>query len=76
VPANDFMRPIHDRMPAILDLSDIMVWLDPKARERDLYAAIEPYPSEKMRAYEVGISVNNPRNDIPDCIEPITLGEV
>jgi putative SOS response-associated peptidase YedK len=71
VPANDFMRPIHDRMPAILDTSDILMWLDPKAKERDLYAALEPFPSERMRAYEVSTVVNNPRHDLPDCIKSI-----
>lgn len=70
VPANDFMRPIHDRMPAILRPDDLAVWLDPTARERDLYAALEPWQNG-MAAYEVGAAVNNPRNDRPELIEPI-----
>jgi putative SOS response-associated peptidase YedK len=72
VPANDFMRPIHDRMPAMLETSDIMMWLDPKTRERDLYAALEPFDSEKMRAYEVSRAVNNARHDEADCIASIS----
>jgi putative SOS response-associated peptidase YedK len=71
LPANDFMRPIHDRMPAILDTSEIMMWIDPKTRERDLLAALEPLEASKLRAYEVSIAVNNARYDEAECIKSI-----
>ncbi len=71
VPANSFMRPIHDRMPAILQPEAILPWLDPKASERELYAALEPCPAEMMSAYEVSTMVNNPQNDAPECIQPV-----
>lgn len=71
VPANEFMKDIHDRMPAILRVPDLTVWLDPKARSTELFKALEPYPADQMSAYEVGMSVNNPRHDSPDCVRSI-----
>lgn len=75
LPANDFMRDIHDRMPAILRPSDLERWIDPKTPSRELFKVLEPYPSEEMTAHEVGVLVNNPRNDVPECIRPIDEGE-
>jgi putative SOS response-associated peptidase YedK len=69
--ANALMESIHDRMPAILRTEDLAVWLDPVARQKDLMAALEPYPSEEMRAYEVSTIVNSPGNDTPSCILPV-----
>jgi len=71
VEPNELMSTIHDRMPAILSLEDIPVWLDRMTQPRDLLAAIEPYPAEQMQAYEVSRAVNNPRNDTPECIKAI-----
>jgi putative SOS response-associated peptidase YedK len=71
IPPNELMKGIHDRMPAILQPEDLTIWLDPKARERDLFAAVEPYPASAMRAYEVSLAVNSPAHDLPDCIRPI-----
>lgn len=71
VEPNELMADIHNRMPAILDPTDLDIWLDPKAAPRDLFAALHPYPSEKMRAYEVSQRVNSPANNGPDCILPL-----
>jgi putative SOS response-associated peptidase YedK len=68
---NELMKNIHDRMPAILKTEDIPLWLDRTARERDLLAAIEPYPADQMRAYEVSRLINSPANDTPECIKSI-----
>lgn len=37
--ANDPLRPIHDRMPVVLDPSDFDLWLDPAQQDR---AQLEP----------------------------------
>ena len=29
-----------------------------------------PYPADAMRAYPVGPLVNNPRNNLPECLAP------
>ncbi|MEO6047359.1 MAG: SOS response-associated peptidase, partial [Candidatus Kapaibacterium sp.] len=75
VEPNELMSDIHNRMPAILTPADLSVWLDPKARERDLYAAVEPYPSDLLRAYPVSTVMNSAAHDAPDCIAPITGDE-
>ncbi len=75
VEANEMMRDLHDRMPAILQPEDLAVWLDPHAKDRELFAAVEPYPPSLMDAYEVSTLVNSPTNDAPGCIRPITDDE-
>ena len=66
---NDLMRPIHDRMPAILAPDDYAAWLDPAVQEpAQLLPLLRPYPSEAMVAYPVGTLVNSPTNDVPECV--------
>lgn len=66
------IKPIHDRMPLILKPGDYELWLDLEVQEiRPLQIIMKPYPKDNMDAYPVSAAVNNPRNDIPECIEPI-----
>ena len=39
---------------------------------RDVAELLRPYPSEGMGAYPVSTVVNSPKNDTPECIEPLT----
>jgi putative SOS response-associated peptidase YedK len=68
--ANELMRPIHDRMPVILDPESEAVWLDPHAATEDLRSLLVPFASERMEAYPVDLYVNNAKNQGPRCIEP------
>ena len=70
--ANQLVRPIHNRMPAILSQSDQAVWLDaaPQPTER-LLSLLGPYPAGQMEVYAVSRMVNSPKNDDPRCIEPV-----
>jgi putative SOS response-associated peptidase YedK len=71
--ANDLMRPIHDRMPVILNRSNFDAWLDPSIQSGDqLYPLLRPYAAEAMQAYPVSTAVNSPRNDTAVCLEPVT----
>jgi putative SOS response-associated peptidase YedK len=70
------MRSIHDRMPVILQPQDYQQWLDPLEQKGDrLQSLLRSYePSSDLAAltaYPVSVTVNNPRHDSPDCIEPI-----
>jgi len=69
---NDFMQPIHDRMPVILRREDYALWLssDDVPVEK-LKALMKPYDSSDMTAYEVSKVVNNARMDTPECIAPL-----
>jgi putative SOS response-associated peptidase YedK len=69
--ANELVRPIHDRMPVIIDAADYDHWLDPAvAGPEPLVKLLRPYPSERMVVYAVSTLVNSPANDDPRCIEP------
>jgi len=72
VEANDFMRPIHARMPAILPASDEALWLDPAQKDpAALLPLLKPYPSDAMRGREVSTLVNRPGNNTPQCLLPL-----
>src|SRR6266852_602219 len=69
--ANEVVRPIHDRMPVILQPKDYGVWLDLENRDTTaLQELLQPYPGEAMMAYPVSLFVNNPRNEASRCMDP------
>ncbi len=70
---NDFMARIHNRMPVILDRPAMDRWLTPgEAAADELSPLLRPYDKlDLMAAYQVSRLVNNPRNDLPDCIAPL-----
>ena len=67
--ANDLARPIHDRMPVIIDPADFGLWLDPAGKLEQCQALLRPYTAGGMEAYPVTAFVNNPRNQGPQCVE-------
>jgi len=69
--ANEMIRPLHDRMPVILDPEGEKHWLNPGESLSFLQSLLVPYPPEEMEVYQVSQIVNNPRHDSIDCIEPI-----
>ncbi len=70
--ANELMRPIHNRMPVILDPEAYELWLDPEVKKPELLQPLlQPYPTEQMTAYPVSKLVNKPTNDTSDCISSI-----
>jgi len=73
--ANDLMRPLHDRMPVILDVKDFDCWLDPAVQEpKKLEPLLAPYSGDDLTAYPISTCVNSPRNQRPQCIEPLAAG--
>ncbi|MBD2016262.1 SOS response-associated peptidase [Microcoleus sp. FACHB-53] len=70
--ANELMRPIHNRMPVILDPTSYDLWLNPQMKQREsLETLLRPYPTEEMTAYAVSKAVNKPVNDSAECTERI-----
>lgn len=68
---NELMKPIHDRMPMIIPKNQRPFWLDHSRFESDkLLKLLEPYSENEMEAFPVSRVVNDPKNDIPDCIAP------
>lgn len=64
--ANDFMRPLHHRMPVILTPETAGDWLAGSAELLDDVAAITP----ALRAWPVDRRVNNARNEGEELIAP------
>lgn len=70
-PANAFMRPIHDRMPAILAPDEAKQWITaPDTHALELTALLRPYPGG-LQATPVSKAVNSPGYDRPECIRPM-----
>jgi len=65
--ANEFMAPLHDRMPIILDPARADVWM---AGGDDIIQSAAP----DLRAWPVGREVNNPRNEGVNLI--VSTGDV
>ena len=74
---NELVRPIHNRMPVILQPEDEEQWLDasrtPFAKARSL---LKPYPEELMDAHDVSTVVNSAKYDGPDCIQPVSDDDI
>ncbi len=68
---NELMAPIHNRMPVIVAPEDYDLWLHPEPNPEQGLHLLRPYPAEKMTAIPVSTLVNSPRNDLPDCIQPV-----
>lgn len=74
---NDAVRRIHDRMPFLIPRDRQAAWLardltDP-GKVRELLACA---PDNSIAFYPVGTSVGNARNDGPELIEPVPIGDL
>ncbi|HET6304907.1 MAG TPA: SOS response-associated peptidase [Myxococcota bacterium] len=69
--ANETIARLHDRMPVILPREAWAAWLDPglldPVRLRALLAANVP---DALELHPVGLRVNDPRHDDPECARP------
>jgi putative SOS response-associated peptidase YedK len=73
---NLLIQPLHSRMPVLLAAQDYDLWLDPQVqRPERLAPLLRPYPATEMVAYPVSRRVNNPDNDDPHNIEPLSTAE-
>ena len=67
--ANDYLAPIHNRMPVILSRELEELWLDSGIDEPALLAhMLVPGPDDALDTYEVSTLVNNARIDSPEVI--------
>jgi putative SOS response-associated peptidase YedK len=70
--ANNTLKPIHNRMPVILEQEFEEKWLDTRIQDfDDLAELLKPYPDDQMIAYTVTSEVNNPKNDNPQLIREV-----
>ena len=69
---NQFIKPIHNRMPVILSQETEALWLDPMTEDPEtLDKLLAPAPAEYMAGYQVSQSVNSPKNSGPECIQEL-----
>jgi len=70
--ANELIKPLHDRMPAILHQDDFRRWLNPDEYQKDfLLPLLKPFPSSELEVYKVTSKVNSYKHNHPDNIEPV-----
>jgi putative SOS response-associated peptidase YedK len=68
---NNEIRPVHDRMPAILLPKDESEWLSGSPPERDAIRRIlSPYPAEELCRHRVSFRVNSPAEEGKELILP------
>ncbi|MDP3070407.1 MAG: SOS response-associated peptidase [Opitutaceae bacterium] len=66
---NPLMRPIHHRMPVMLDEAACRAWLEP-GEPAALQALLRPADAATMTATAVGPHVSNVRHEGPECLAP------
>jgi len=71
VPANVTVRPLHDRMPAILGREQFAEWLNPKTPPAAAHALLGPAADDLLEVMRVNRAVNNSRIDSPECVQPV-----
>jgi len=72
--ANSMLAGMHDRMPVILNNDQCRRWLTTDEMPAEEAAAmLQPYPAEQMETYPVSSSVNSPRQDLPQQIQPVEI---
>ncbi|NMC16426.1 MAG: SOS response-associated peptidase, partial [Chloroflexi bacterium] len=69
--ANKTVSPVHERMPVILRKEAMWDWLR-ETGETALISLLQPAPADWLRAWEVSRTVNNVRQDGPECAEPVS----
>jgi putative SOS response-associated peptidase YedK len=72
---NELMRPIHDRMPVIVDDEAFDAWLDPGTPSEALRELLRPAPDGRLVAFPVSTRVNSPSNDDPSLQDVVPVGE-
>lgn len=68
--ANNLISNIHERMPVIIPIEKVDLWLKPNNKDiNSLNSLLLPFSEELMTYYPVSNEVNNPRNDYEDLIK-------
>ena len=70
--AGALVRAVHHRMPVTLERRHEALWLDHRFRDSEtLLPLLRAYDSSLMHVYRVSDIVNDPKNDSPDCVQPL-----
>jgi putative SOS response-associated peptidase YedK len=69
--ANEVMKPIHDRIPVMLNGDQYQHWVHPKTPMDELKFLFKPTNFTSLAHYEVSTHVNKVANQDATCLEPI-----
>lgn len=67
---NATVRPLHDRMPAIIPHDQFNLWLDPETDPNAAYALLKPAPDDFFERVAVSKVVNKVSATGPECLAP------
>lgn len=68
--ANELVRPLHERMPAILAPEEYAAWLNADTPAKNLHALLKTYPADLMDASDANPLVNSPKHEGPELLVP------
>ncbi len=71
--ANATLARIHQRMPVCLPEASYADWLDPEATSETCLKLLTPLPDAAFDVRPVAKTVNNPRNDSAELVEPVEI---
>ena len=72
MPANDVIKPLHERMPAVIAPAHYDQWLDERVSEKEeILGLLNSAPSAFMKFYPVSQWVNSPAHEEERCMQPI-----
>jgi putative SOS response-associated peptidase YedK len=72
--ANDTLKPIHHRMPVILEPENFTNWLEcPETEAELLKPMLAPAANDMLEAVPISTRVNKVANDTPDIQERMTI---
>lgn len=70
--SNEFMEPIHHRMPIILPKDKEVGWINPDMKQpTEAYDYLKTVGTEELTSYKVSSYVNKANHNDPLCIESI-----
>ena len=70
---NDSLRPIHNRMPAVIAPEDFGAWLSADTDPKEAFALLRPGPEDLFVCVPVSTRVNAVRNDDSGLLEPVEI---
>ena len=71
MPANEVMKPLHERMPALIAPAHQDLWLDPRVTNKaEIMSYLNSAPSSQLVTYPISPWVNSPKHDDERCLEP------
>jgi len=71
MPANEVMKSLHERMPALIAPAHYDLWLDARITDKaELMGYLNSAPSSQLVTYPISPWVNSPQHDDERCIQP------